>query len=82
MTKISLKLKTAKPICSKQVMGNCKKANCPEFSKKVDDLVRDIDDSYSPYMIVTKLCDAIKKSAKSAIPRGKCTSISPFGPKN
>jgi hypothetical protein len=46
-------------------MWNFKKANWPEFSKEVDDLVGDKDDNDLPYMLVTKLCDAI--SAKSAI---------------
>ena len=36
------------------------KASWPEFTKKVDDLVGDIDDD-SPYMLVTKLCDAMRR---------------------
>jgi hypothetical protein len=42
MTKTSLKFKTSNPPLSKRVMWNFKKAKWPEFSKKVDDLVRDI----------------------------------------
>jgi len=52
-----------------------------EFNKKVDDPVGDGDDD-SPYMLVTKLCDPMRKSAKLAIPRGKMHKYKPFGPKN
>ena len=41
-------------------MWNFKKANWPEFSKEVDDLVRDKDDNDSPYMLVTKLCSVMQ----------------------
>jgi hypothetical protein len=51
-------------------MWKFKKANWPEFSKKVDDLVGD-GDYISPYMLITKLCDPMRKSVKIAIPRGK-----------
>jgi len=37
------------------------KASWPKFTKKVDDLVGDIDDDDSPYTLVTKLCDAMRK---------------------
>jgi hypothetical protein len=64
-------LKTSNPTPSKQVAWNFKKANWPEFSKEADNLVGDKNDNDSPYMLVTKLCDAMRISAKSAILRGK-----------
>jgi len=48
-----------------------------EFNKKVDDPVGDGDDD-SPYMLVTKLCDPMRKSAKIAIPGGKMHKYKPF----
>jgi len=44
---------------------------------KVDDLIRDTDDNNSPYTLITKLC-AMRKSAKSSIPRGKMHKFNPF----
>jgi hypothetical protein len=58
-------------------MWNFKKANWPEFSKKVDDPVEDGDDDL-PYMLVTKLCNPMRKSAKIAIPKGKMHKYEPF----
>jgi len=58
-------------------MWNFKKTNWPEFSKKVDDLVGDGDDD-SPYLLVTKLCDPMRKSANIAIPRRKMHKYKPF----
>ena len=44
----------------------------------VGDLIRDTDDNNSPYTLVTKLCDAMRKSAKSSIPRGKMHKFKSF----
>ena len=71
MTQTSLKLKTPYPTPSKQVMWNFRKANWSDFSKQVDDLRGDTIVNDSPYTLVTELCVTMKKSAKSAIPRGK-----------
>jgi hypothetical protein len=59
-------------------MWNFKKANWPEFSTKVDDQLGDTDDNYSPYILIIKLCDAMRKNAKSAISKGKMHKYKPF----
>ena len=40
--------------------------------------VDDTDDNNSHYALVTKLCDAMIKSAKRSIPRGKTHKFKPF----
>jgi hypothetical protein len=59
-------------------MWNFKKANWPEFSTKLDDQLGDTDDNDSPYILSTKLCDAMRKNAKSAIPKRKMHKYKPF----
>ena len=77
MIKTSLKLERGKPNIGNQIRWNLKKANWHAFKQKVEELLEDINTD-SPYAAVSKFNEALKKSARATIPRGRMKRYSPF----